>query len=102
MCASTTSRAVTRRSRIAAASSEAELSVSVPMPIALSLRREQLHHRLHETLVAVRRVALRVGQHHPAGFLAQVADRPCRELDIEVRGELVALDRPLHEALDPL
>src|SRR5207248_2898456 len=49
---------------------------------------EQRHHGVDEALVAVGCVASGIGEHHPAGLLAEVADRSGRELDVEVRRQL--------------
>jgi glyoxylase-like metal-dependent hydrolase (beta-lactamase superfamily II) len=69
---------------------------------AVRLWPDQLEHVLDESLIAVRREALRVGENRSSGCLTKVANGPRRQLDIEPRGQLAAIDRPLNQSLDSL
>src|ERR1700761_6019283 len=50
-----------------------------------AVRPDDGHHRAGEALVALRREAARVGEHHPSRFLAEAEDRPGADLDVEIR-----------------
>src|SRR5579884_296647 len=73
-----------------------------PRPPRPLLVEQERGRALHEALVALGRESRWLGEHHPAGRLAQVPNRAGGQLHVEVPGQLAAVDPRLHQGSDPV